>query len=358
LLASTTNGSRTLKSDGAPPTFRPGHEYYLAVENLSATESVTFGLRVDFAEGSAPPPNYTRLTDGFAFTTNLPAGAALQYFQFDVSSNAIAAVFEVLNPGGDVKLFIRSGTPPTSASYAYRSDAPGAADEWLRVTLNDTPALTAGRWYLGVQNLEPGNVTYAVRVTQQLANIIPLTHGVPVVGLATLDDIVQTNFYRFTAGPDTSGLVFDVDLLARRGGLPGLSAADATSRNYGTERERIVIRTGEAFPSLAGDWYLVALMNDYDPVNFTVRALAGTGGIITNGQPILIASNAEIVPGRGLRLTWNSIEGERYRVDFSTDLSDWNELTHVTAEGATAAYTDEQPVASQAQRFYRVVQVP
>ncbi len=365
LLASTTNGSRTLKSSGTPPTFRPGHEYYLAVENLSATESVTFGLRVDFAEGSAPPPNFTQLPDGFAFTTNLPAGAGLQYFQFDVSSNAIAAVFEVLNPAGDVKLFIRPGTPPTSASFAYRSDAPGAADEWLRVTLNDTPALTAGRWYLGVQNLEPGAVTYAVRVTQQLANIIPLFHGVPVAGFATLDDLVQTNFYRFTAGPATSGLVFelsgltgDVDLLARRGGLPGLSAADASSRNYGTQRERIVIRAGEAFPSLAGDWYLVPLMNDYDPVNFTVRALAGTGGIITNGEPILIASNAEIVPGRGLRLIWNSIEGERYRVDFSTDLSGWNELSHVTAEGATATYTDDQPVASQLQRFYRVVQVP
>ena len=57
-------------------------------------------------------------------------------------------------------------------------------------------------------------------------------------------------------------------------------------------------------------------------------------------------------------LVWSSVSGQKYRVQYTTDLTPtltWTDLTpDVTAGGTTATYTD---VGASAPRYYRVVTV-
>jgi hypothetical protein len=64
--------------------------------------------------------------------------------------------------------------------------------------------------------------------------------------------------------------------------------------------------------------------------------------------------------GTDVTLVWDSLDGQTYRVQYTTDLPDpptpatWTDLTpDVTATGATATYTDHAGAATQ--RFYRIL---
>lgn len=65
------------------------------------------------------------------------------------------------------------------------------------------------------------------------------------------------------------------------------------------------------------------------------------------------------VSGGALTLNWSSIPGQKYRVQYSTNLTggNWTDLSpDITASGATSSLTD--PSLSGAQRFYRVLVLP
>ena len=63
-----------------------------------------------------------------------------------------------------------------------------------------------------------------------------------------------------------------------------------------------------------------------------------------------------------LTLTWTSIPGETYRVQFKDHLNqvDWNDLVDVAATDNTASALDgiEDENGARRQRFYRVLVVP
>ena len=94
-----------------------------------------------------------------------PTGTnGVDYYRYDVSTNAIGVEFEVLNPTGPVVLLARYGLPlPRLDSYDYISANPGTNNQLIVVLTNSTPVpLTSGWWYLAVSNASGALVDYTI----------------------------------------------------------------------------------------------------------------------------------------------------------------------------------------------------
>ena len=161
LLAATTGGSATLRTNGVPP-LTPGARYYLGVLNANAA-AVTFGLEVDF------DVNVITLRNGVPYAnTNAGPGAAADYYRYLVTTNALRAQFEIAGPGADLTLVARKGLPlPSLASYDLISANPGMNDELITLFNFSGPVpLTAGEWFLSVVNPSSGPAAYSILASE------------------------------------------------------------------------------------------------------------------------------------------------------------------------------------------------
>jgi hypothetical protein len=162
LISNATTGFKTLSTVGLPPLLVPGRRYYLGVENPCANATnVAVVLQVDF--------DITPLTNAVPITNNSIAMSTLpRYFYFDTSSNATLASFQLLNLDGNANLAARKGVPlPSLGSFDYAGFNPGTNSEQILVFTNSTPvALSAGRWYLGVFNVDTNLVHYTILATE------------------------------------------------------------------------------------------------------------------------------------------------------------------------------------------------
>jgi hypothetical protein len=359
LLTASTAGSVTLATNGAPPLLQPGNRYYLGVQNLGAVP-VTFTIEVDF--------DITTLTNAVTLTNTLAATTLPRYYQYDVSSNAVAVAFELLRPNGDVNLVARRGPPlPDELSFDYQSAKPGTNNEAIVVVTNSTPVpLTPGRWYLGVFNHATNNVTYGIRATEYgPPNVIDLTNGVPFNFNSDPGPAV-TNFFRFVIDQTNTAALFelynlagDVDLTLQRGKLPYNAPFFALSANTGTNGEQIVIRTNVLGTDINGDWFLGVPNNALSNVSYTIRAVVATNGILESGVP---PEPVVVLPGgggtNGPTLSWPTVEGELYEVQVSSDLVTWVTVATITGTGGVVSWTDLTPIAGQPARYYRIIQIP
>jgi hypothetical protein len=343
-----------------------GTRYYLGVRNSNpAQTNSTFTLRVDFDSAAPRPLEVTPLPNGVAVSSNIPSGNALQYFQFDVSPSAETVAFEILNPSGNVDLFVRYGEPlPYAGSSDYQSRTAGFNNESVAVTPDSWPAVQAGRWYLGVWNREMFAVTYAIRATEQSGSvtITDLLRNVATNAVAG-PGAALTNFFRFTVTPTDGAALFEVynvsgnvDLLLRRGAVPSVGVYDFRSQTFGLGNEQIVVRTNDVVSDLSGEWFIGVPNNEGSPVNYTIRGTASSGGVLLSGHPLLLTS-ASVTAGGNMRMQWASVDGERYEVQSSPDLSAWTPVETVTAVGSVTVYTAPLPI-SPARQYYRVIQVP
>ncbi|MGB8368199.1 MAG: LamG-like jellyroll fold domain-containing protein [Verrucomicrobiia bacterium] len=112
-----------------------------------------------------------------------PTGTnGVDYYRYDVSTNATGVMFQVLNPTGPVVLLARYGLPlPRLGSYDYISANGGTSNQLILVWTNSTPVpLTSGWWYLAVSNASGGLVSYTMLVTE-LTNTAPTPPILPSV---------------------------------------------------------------------------------------------------------------------------------------------------------------------------------
>ncbi len=303
LRTATTNGTAVLTTNGIPP-LQPGRRYYLGVQNTDPAETNSFTIQVFFDRLPGSPVNLPLLTNGFTLSTNIVQGTGVQYFAFDVSTNATGAAFEILSPSGDVNLVIRGGLPlPSPTSYDFRSDNLGTNYEYISVLTNSSASsLKPGRWYVGVYNVDVANVTYGLRVTEEYF-FDPNVAGAPVtdvfpdvpLNLVAKPGSVVTNVYRLriTSSGEASALwelynlAGDVDLLLARDYPPSLARHDLSSRKLGAGREEIVVQTDFLNPSLLGDWYVAVPNNATTNVSLTFRSAVSTNGIIPGAGTIM-----------------------------------------------------------------------
>lgn len=347
-----TSGTNTLTTNGIPPLM-PGERYYVGIANDKAAE-VTTVYRVDF--------DIATLTNGIPVTSSLGI-EGVRYFQYDMSTNATAAQFELLSLSGNADLVLNYlGPLPTVGDHDYGSFNPGTTDEQILVLTNSDPVpLAPGRWYVGVLRADLPPVDYTVLVTEftnDFPEIITLENGIPYPnsndGVAQLED-----YYRYVVSGAGARAQFDilnptadVTLVVRKGLPPAdLSNYDYWSANVNTNDEMIVIYTNSAPVALSpGNWFVSAVNNSGGPVSYTIKATEWP----TTGLPLDM--QGEVVDGRFFCITWNSLVGARYVVQGRQSFSQpgWEDISS-TITAADVQTTFCVPLPSQ-YSFFRVVE--
>jgi subtilisin family serine protease/subtilisin-like proprotein convertase family protein len=353
LLSGSTGGIGVpvLSLTSTPPLI-PGARYYLGVRN-PGTVPVTVAMKVDF--------DVTPLTNAIPLTSVMPFSPLPRYFSFDVSTNAVAATFQLTNLTGNVNLVARKGFPfPAPYDYDYGSFNPGISDEDIFVFTNSTPVqLSPGTWFLGVFNADPLPVSYTVVATEYpypFAGIITLTNAIPYAGtnLAAPD---TNDYYRFVVTTNAVRVQFEINnpsgdltLVARKGlPVPDLSRYDYISANPRANDELIVVYDfSKPVRLTAGDWFLTAVNVSGNPVAYSILATEfpayGTNIVITNS---FFSTNS-------LCLTWTSMPGVHYYIQGKTDLSttNWSVASPtITAGGFLTTYCIPLPSTNH---FFRV----
>lgn len=349
----STGGSRTLALASAPPLL-PGRRYYLGVRNRGPA-TVTYALMVEF--------DITPLFNRVPVSDTIAVGALPRYFYYDVSSNATAVSYQLLNLSGNADLVARQGAPPpTLTDFDYGSFNSGANDEAIVVFTNSTPvALRPGRWYLGVFNtgLVPADYTIlATEYTNVFSAIITLTNGIayhatnpgPANALDYYRYRVTTNAVR--ARFEITNASGDLTLLARKGlPLPNLATFDYQSTNaFPNDEFIVVLNTSSPVPLTAGDWFLAAVNVSGAPVTYSIKATEWPA----TGQPIIITNS--VVVSNAFCLTWTSRPGAQYYVQGLTSLNSTNWVTRSPTITATDFFTTWCEPLPSPFHFFRVIE--
>src|ERR1019366_1315755 len=139
---------------------------------------------------------------------------------------------------------------------------------------------------------------------------------------------------------------------------PTMAPYFAGSFAVGQTPEQIVLRAGLDVRDLRGQWFLGVYNNELTNVAYTIRAvLPNRDGILVSGQPLRMALTPLSAP-HGLLLSWNSVEGEHYFVQYTPSIVApvlWTNVGFVVA--TTPLTTFEVLPVPKGQAFYRVVQV-
>jgi hypothetical protein len=368
------SGSAVLNTSTALlPYIVPGQPYYLTITNPNL-RALTFAYEVDF--------DITSLTNCQPLQSYVWQAGIPRYFQFDVPTNAaapgpqevaflltgVASNFTGL--GSNVTIVLSEHLPlPDLTHFDYIHRDPSTNNDAIIVVTNTTPFPTqTNRWYVGVFNHASANVPFIVQACYTASNnypvIIPLTNGVPfVAGLASPfvapPGPPQWLFFQFAPTNSTDGILFemyglsgDADLVLQRDVPPTMAPYLAGSFTPGLAPEQIVLRAGQEIPDLMGNWYLGVFNNESVNVSYTLRAVVKTNGLLNSAQPF-ITSLVPMAPPHGLLLQWNSVIGEGYEVEHSTDLVTWTPISFIRA--TTPLTTYEITPLLPGSHFYRVI---
>jgi subtilisin-like proprotein convertase family protein len=329
--ASTNSGTNAesicVHGQSLPVPLLPG-EWHLAVVNRD-TNDVTFCVRVR----ELLDTDIVGLTNRIGYSPAVaPLPGEVDYYRYRVSPDAVQVNVEILQPAGDVNLFLDPGfCPENLANFSYASTNAGTANELISVATNSAPVpLSPGQWLIAVTNADTFPAGYTIRVTELLASdIIPLTNAAPYTN--TVDGLGSTtgfpvNYYVYNVSTNAVRAQFEilspsgnVNLVARKGlPLPTLASHDYASTNSGTSDELIVVFNNSApVPLTPGDWYLSALNATSNAVTYTVVATeyASAGTNFGVGH-IAIVSNSLFC------ITWtNVLPGVNYYVQGKADLN-------------------------------------
>jgi len=368
-----SGGTTVLATNGTPPLV-VGQPYYLAVINPNPV-GVTFALEVAF--------DITTLANCQVATNSVGPAGIPRYFQFDVPSsgqptNLLAQAVSLWLSGAlsNLTLVVSEHLPlPDLNHYDYISQQPCTNDEIVMVVTNTTPfPIQTNRWYIGVFNTTATNAAFALEACQNSAYpvIIPLSDGVPFAvpsaasAFAARPGPPQQFFFDFVVTNAVAGILFelynlsgDADLVLQRDGPPTMAPYFDGSFFPGTMPEQIVLRTSAELPDLRGQWYLGVYNNELTNVAYTIRAtLPTTNGLLLSAQPPNLSFTA-LNPPHGLLISWNSVVGEQYFVQYTASVAapvTWTDLGLVVA--TTPLTTFEVLPVPGGVAYYRVIQIP
>lgn len=364
--ASGTNSERvTVYLGSKPVSLAPGLWYigvYAASTNLSV-RNVSFGITACATGGDV-----TRLVNHTTVqktnTLEVP-----QYFYFDVLRPAISLEVQILPTVGAVDAVLAYERLPSVDDYDATSRRAGLLREDFVILNTGNPPLqlTEGRWWIAVY--PTGNVPVSYSVATRVifddgtaTGLLPgsLFEQVPVAA-------PTTNYYRFNVpvGSGTKGVLFeaydltgDVDLYARLGTFPSTDYPYLSSTSPGLAREAIVVRDGDG--PLEGDWYLAVVVNGLPRAGYSLWATFESGGVLVSGTPLVGLIQLTPTPGDPPVMTFDSIPGERYGVEYTDtlDVPDWKPLLEIVATGIRTSTPVSIVGAPDTGRYFRVVQLP
>jgi subtilisin-like proprotein convertase family protein len=261
------------------PPFRPGQRYYLGVQNLIASQSNAFSIRVDFGLPIQP------LTNNVPVAANNANLGLIDYYSFNVSPAALGVRFSVSNLGGDVNLIVSKAPGlPTRTVHDYASTNTGTVPESIEIDPFSQPVpLEPGLWYLGVYPADALNrtnpIAYTINASELSGTAGPITNGVPINGTILNDGQIAYYYLDITNEAATATFVVtnltgNVDLFVRQGlPLPAANSFEFSSTNAGLADEGLFLQA-TVVPQLQtpGRWFLAVIATDPAPVSFTVAA--------------------------------------------------------------------------------------
>ncbi|MDX1953524.1 MAG: S8 family serine peptidase [Verrucomicrobiota bacterium] len=347
----------------SPPSapLRPGRRYYLAVRNVNSFGTNNFSIRVDYNNSSCAPIQPQRLLSRQSVENAAAAASANEEgdaYEIQVEPQTESLQLSVQTAGA-LSVFIGEGFIPNRTNFTATGNV---TEGGVGIVLdqNSSLPLKTGNYYVTVLNNNDEPVPYTITsITDNGPADLPrLVNGVAVTGSIGDDEF---NIYHFPVPANASAVLFelldlseDVNLYVRKGIVPTLNSYDYSSANAGRAGEQIVLRADEV--DLAGDWFLGVRASESGPVSYRVLASFASDGILTGGAALNLAIEPQIQNGN-LEFSWNSVSGEKYRIDFSDNLIDWKPVQTITAEGRLTSFNEPLPEGVSA-RFYRIVQVP
>ena len=304
--------------ESAPVPLSAGR-WYLGVYSLGApTTPYRYSI---VAEETLP----IMLTNHVPRVDSIATNGGALFYAFDIrGTNATSATFTVTNLTGNADLYLRKGLPlPVPGSFDYASENLGTNAEQIVITPTNAPvALSPGRWFLSVVPAPDQAVSYTIVADLAVPPdaVIDLVDGQGFTDSRDAAEAVRR--YRFTAPTGTSGILFelygmtaDLDLFVAKDVFPSSTNASLSSVRRGLLSDLVVVRADAATADVAGTYYLEVRGPAVGNVAFTVRAATRKDGLLVSGQPVVA-----VVSGDPLSLSFDTIPGETYKLESTTDL--------------------------------------
>jgi hypothetical protein len=353
-----------LSTNGTTPLLAPGQPYFLTVTNTNAF-SVQFAIGVWF--DILTLTNCQTLTNAVAGPAGIPS-----YFQFDVPTNGAPpgvpqdVAFWLGNASSNVTVVLSQHLPlPDLGHFDYFSGQPGSNAEIVMVVDNAMPGLGAGvigtnstpwpvetnRWYVGVFNAAQTNVSFNLQAcySTNFPTIITLTNGVPYTATLRSPYVAppgppRSAFFMFQITNPVPGVLFELydvsgnaGLVLQRDGLPTMAPYFGSSFLPGAGAQQIVVRSGQALADLSGLWYLGVYNNELsNNVAFTIRATLPVSGILPSAVPLVLTN--QNFGATNMLLSWYSIVGEWYQVNWTDGISITNSFGSILATTPMTTY--------------------
>jgi hypothetical protein len=223
----------------------------------------------------------TPLTNGVPVTGLSGSAGAGQYFKIDVPAGQDSLQISTSGGTGDVDLYVKRGSLPTTTSYDYRPYKVGN-NETVEV---DNPA--SGTWYIMLRGYTNySGVTLEATYSAALS-VKALTNGVPATGISGAASMELYYSIDVPAGQSKleiamSGGTGDADLYVKKSSLPTATSYDYRPFLFGNN-ETVNVENPQA-----ATWYI--MIRGYSTFSgVTLLASYGGGGsgaVLENGVPV------------------------------------------------------------------------
>jgi hypothetical protein len=229
----------------------------------------------------------TSLTNGVAVTGISGSAGSEKFYKIEVPAGQDELVISTSGGTGDVDLYVRRGSQPTTSSYDYRP---------YKVGNNETVTVanpTAGTWYILLKGY---NVYSGVTLLAQYSaaiSITPLVNGVPVtsIGGSAGGEVyfsIEVPASQTKLEISMSGGTGDADLYVKKGALPTTSSYDYRPYLIGNN-ESVTVNNPDATT-----WYvMIRGYNAFSGITLLATYGGGVGTQLENGVPVTGISGAQ-----------------------------------------------------------------
>ena len=363
-----TNSELIVIDAGSQPVPLASGRWLLGVYAAAQSPLLPITYRISATETAFPTP----LTNGVPFKGKLTNSGAPVYFTVNVTNDPAQLSVVLTNLTGNANLYLKKEAPvPTPDLFDYASTNEGTAAELIVIGTNSAPvALARGHWIIAVQPVDPTPIQFTLLATLD-SNLVytDLTDNLPLGPSWSPGQATQV--YRYVAPAGATAVLFEVynltgeaDLYGAYGELPTGKPTDFSSTNPGRTPEVVVLRATTDRPDLGGAYFLEVRFpaTNTNRTDYSIRAVASLSGSVTSAQPIIPVIGLPAVAGGSLTLTFNTLPGETYRLEHSTNLFvspiSWAQVGNlIVASGYTTTVTlPNFPVNDATLQAFRIVQ--